>query len=301
MKKYKRVLVGLDNKSSDLNLLGYLTSIIDYLGIQKIFFIHISRKSKFYKNPELQYADHLISGNKKNEYLLKEDLQKVFKDFDDLEYNIVEKEGNPEVEIPRIIREQDVDLLVLGRKPRPGMTHLLRQLADTAKCSVLIVPKRLRNLKNEDLNPINFFSSPKQAINMVYYYKLLGLNKKISPDSFANYYSSRLRHDKSNEAQSQNKDRSIGNRSKSIIPEDLIAHCANIFAKRENLARKIFEYSLSKGANLIMIGGRGSNQLASFLFGSIAIKLAEISYRLPILIDKKRRVNNDTLEAFITL
>jgi len=301
MKKYKRILVGLDNKSTDVNLLEYVSAMIDYLGIQKIFFIHISRRSKFYSNPELHYANLLFPGNKKNRAIMTSKLQQAFKDFHDLDYSIIIKDGNPELEIPRILKEQDIDLLVLGRKPRPGMTHLLRQLADTAKCSVLIVPKRSRNLKNEDLKPINFFSSPRQAINMAYYYKRLGSRKNSLLHSSSTYYSSQLNRHQSLEGHSEHKDQNIVSSSHIIMPEDLIANCAIILAKQENLARKIFDYSLSKGANLIMFGYRGSNQLASFLFGSIAMKLAEISYRFPILIDKKSQMKNDTLEAFISL
>lgn len=297
MKKYRRILVGLENKSTDRYLITYLIELIDYFGIQKIFFMHISRRSKHYNNPELNYVNQVIPGNKNNGILMINDLQRAFKDIDDIKCNFIIKDGNPEIEIPRIISEREIDLLILGRKPRPGMTHLLRQLTDTAKCSILIVPKIMRRKTSKGFAPVDFFSSPKQAINMAYYFKRLGLNKKISPY----YHSSQLRKDKSIKEQSQHKGQNSSSRFKSIVPEDLIANCAIILSKRENLAKQIFDYSLNKGANLIMIGSRGSNQLASFLFGSIAMKLAEFSYRLPILIDKKRRVNNDTLEAFISL
>lgn len=294
-------MVGLDNKSTDVNLLEYVVSMIDYLGIQKIFFIHISRRSKFYSNPELHYSNLLFPGNRKNRAIMASKLQEACKDFHDLNYDIIIKDGNPELEIPRIIKEQDIDLLVLGRKPRPGMTHLLRQLTDTAKCSVLIVPKRIRNLKNVALKPINFFSSPRQAINMAYYYKRLGSRKKSLSHSSSTDYSSQINKHQSFERHLENNEHKAVKGSQFMMPEDLIANCAIILAKQENLARKIFDYSLSNGANLIMFGFRGSNQLASFLFGSLAIKLAEISYRFPILIDKKSQMKNDTLEALISL
>lgn len=284
-------MVGLENKSTDRYLIAYLIDLIEYFGIQKIFFMHISGRSRHHSNPELNYVNQLIPGNKNNDILVINNLQQAFKDFDDLEYDFIVKDGNPEIEIPRIIREREIDLLILGRKPRPGMTHLLRQLTDTAKCSVLIVPKIMRRKISRNFAPIDFFSSPKQAINMAYYLKRLGLNRKIS----SYYHSSQLRKNKSI------KEENRSSKFKSIVPEDLIANCAIILSKRDNLAKQIFDYSLKKGANLIMIGSRGSNQLASFLFGSIAMKLAEFSYRLPILIDKKRRVNNDTLEAFISI
>ena len=295
MKKYKKILVGLDGQNSDSITIGHIARIKDTLGVQKIYFVHISR--------DLDVIDHfyakrlVLTRENKRKQIVRE-MEQAFLKLEDLDYEIIVKGGNPEIDIPRMVSENGIDLLVLGRKPKPGMTHLLRQLTDTAKCSVLIVPKMGMTACN--LAPIDFSRSPKQAIKMACYFRRLGINKKIS---YSSPKSSSLhsRSYKSAEGLSEVKGQNSKNYSKKIVPEDLIANCAIILEKRENLARKIMSYSLSKGANLIMIGCKGTNQLASFLFGSIAIKLAEISYRLPILIDKKRRVNTDTLEAFITL
>lgn len=281
MKKYKTVLVCLEGHHSDSIIIGHVEGIRDTLGVQKIYVLHISGTSE-----------------NKSRYI-RQEVEQSFLKLEDVDYEIIVKDGNPELEIPRIASEKEIDLLVVGRKPRPGMTHLLRQLTDTAKCSVLIVPK-IMGMKTCKLAPIDFARGTKQAVNMAYFFKRLGINKKIS----YSYQKRRFLHSRSHhsvEEQPKVKGQNITDYSKKIMPEDLIANCAIILEKRENLARKIMSYSLNKGANLIMIGCKGTNQLASFLFGSIAIKLAEISYRLPILIDKKRRVKTDTLEAFISI
>ena len=46
-----------------------------------------------------------------------------------------------------------------------------------------------------------------------------------------------------------------------------------------------------------MIGSKGRTKIASFLSGSIAAKLVEMSYHLPVLIDKKKGQNLDTFGA----
>ena len=290
------MLVGLEGKNRDNVIVGHIANIKDTLGVQKIYFVHISRDLKVIDN---FYAKRLVINceNKRKQMIL--EMEQSLLKLGDQDYEILVKDGNPELEIPRIVSEKGIDLLVLGRRPRPGMTHLLRQLTDTAKCSVLIVPKML-GMKSGNLAPIDFSCSSKQAINMAYYFKRLGIKKK-GTYSYSKRLSFHSRSNRSVAGHSEVKGQNITDYSKKIVPEHLIASCAIILEKRENLARKIINYSLSKGANIIMIGCRGTNQLASFLSGSIAIKLAEISYRLPVLIDKKRRLNTDTLEAFISL
>ena len=112
---------------------------------------------------------------------------------------------------------------------------------------------------------------------MAYYFKQLGIKEKdlnSYPKDSSSHSASHTILEGHSEANRQNS--TIY--SKKIVPEDLITNCAIILEKRENPARKIVSYSLTKGANNIMFGCRGTNQLASFLFGSIAMKLAEISY-----------------------
>jgi len=281
MKKYKTALVGLEGQHSDSITLGHMAGIRDILGVQKIYVVHITK----------------IGENQKRH--ITREMEQLLLKFDGPDFEMIVKDGNPELEIPRIVIEKGIDLLVLGREPKPGMTHLLRQLTDTAKCSVLIVPKILA-MKNCHLTPIDFSCNSKQAIKMAYYFKHPGSGKKIS----YSYPKRRPLHSRSYrpvEGHSKATGQNMTEKKKKIVPEDLIANCAIILEKRENLARKIISYSLNKGANLIMIGCKGTNQLASFLFGSIAIKIAEISFRLPILIEKKRRVDTETLEAFISV
>jgi hypothetical protein len=135
---------------------------------------------------------------------------------------------------------------------------------------------------------------------MAYYFKRLNLNQKSScADSKSRFLYSRSYKMAMvpGGAEGQKK----ANYSKIIVLEDLVANCGIILEQQESLARKIIRYSLTRGSNLIMIGCKGTNQLVSFLIGCIAMKLAEISYRLPVLIDKQRRVKSDTLEAFLCL
>ena len=297
MKTYKTILVGLECKNSDCLILEHIANMKNALGIQKVFFVHILKDVKLPANSEQKYVKHMTPLVEFRRTLITKYLEDKFIGLNDFDYEILVKDGTPEVEMPKMIQEQQIDLLVLGRKPRPGLTPLLWQLTDTAKCSILIVPKLIRRSSSKNLTPFDFCGSCKQAVNMAYYFRRLGLHKKIAYP-YSKDHSLPLGSDITH---SVVKGHNTKNYKKNILPENLIANCAVILEKRENLARKIVRYSLSKGANLIMIGYKGSNQLASFLFGSIAIKLAEISYRLPILIDKKRRVNIDILEAFISL
>lgn len=296
MKKYKRLLVGLEGNNTDAIIMGHISRIKDSLGVKRIIFVHIlkelNRLDNFYaKGQMLSYENIRMR--------IIQDIERSFKQLNDLDYEIMVKHGNPEIEIPRIIREENIDLLAMGKKPKPGMTHLFSQLLDSAKCSILIIPKISNELNNPELSPIDFLSNSNQAIKMAHYYKRLGLRGKNLSYTTSAYDSQHLRNNMY-EVRSSRDNEVKTNYSRSIQPEDIIAKCAIILAKRDSFARKVLNYSLKKGANLIMFGYKGSNQLASFLFAGIAVKLAEVSYKLPVLIDKKRRMKNDALVAFIS-
>ena len=296
MRKYKRLLVGLEGNDTDAIILGQISRIKDSLGIKRILFVHILNELNWIDN---FYAKGQMLSNENIRMRIIQDIERSFKQLDDLDYEIMVKHGNPEIEIPRIISEEKIDLLAMGKKPKPGMTHLFSQLLDSAKCSILIIPKISNESSNPELNPIDFLSNSNQAIKMAHYYQRLGLSGKTLSYSTSAYYSQYLR-DNMCKVRSSAINEVKTDYSRSIQPEDIIAKCAIILAKRESFARKVLNYSLKKGANLIMFGYKGSNQLASFLFAGIAVKLAEVSYKLPILIDKKRRMKNDALVAFIS-
>ncbi len=296
MKKYKRLLVGLEGNDTDAIILGHISRIKDSLGVKRILFVHILNELNWIDD---FYANGLMLSNENLRIRIIRDVERSFQELMDLDYDIMVEDGNPELEIPRIIREEEIDLLVLGRKPKPGMSNLFSQLLDTAKCSVLVIPKLSKEAITKDLNAMDFISNSKQAINMVHYFKRLGLSRKNLSYLSDAYDSQDLKMHMSN-TRSSAINATETDYSRRVQPEDIIAKCAIILAKRESLARKILNYSISKGANLIMFGYKGTNQLASFLFAGIAIKLAEISHRLPILIDKRSRMKNDSLVALIS-
>lgn len=301
MKQFKRILVGLDGKDTDAIILEHIAKIKDSLDIQKIYFVHITKDLDLFDNSELLYAEHIAPVDENIRKLIISDLEMSFKKLDDLDYEIIVKDGNPGEEIQKLIKIKQIDLLVLGRKQRPGITYFSRQLASQTPCSVLFVPKSGHKQYKRILVPMDFSSNSKQAIEMALHYKKANEDTVIMPVHFYNVPPGYSKLGKSFNEYSKIMRKNTESQLRNIVPEELIANCVAILDKQENIAKMIFNYSLRKGADLIIIGSRGRTKIASFLFGSVAAKLVELSYHLPILIDKKQRMNMGAMKALMKI
>ena len=289
--------MGLDGKSSDAIILQHISKIKDTFEIQKIYFVHIAEDLNPPKSSKLLYAEHLAPIDENIRKILIQDLEEEFKNLNDLEYEIIVKDGNPGEELIQLIEMKQIDLLVLGRKPKPGITYFSRQLASQAPCSVIFVPKSGHREYKKILVPMDFSSNAKQVLEKAISYQDEHESTEIIPVHFYSIPSGYSKTGKSYGEYSEIMRKNAERKFKDLTPITKGKKINLILDKKENLAKKIFNYSLRKGADLIMIGSRGRTKIASYLYGSVAAKLVEMSYHLPILIDKRKGHNMNALKA----
>lgn len=297
MKTFKRLLVGLDGEKSDLTILRHIDGIRNAFDIQKIYFAHIKKDLHLPGNDELLLAEQLAPVDENLERLIKADIDESFEKSIAFDYEIIVREGDPKSEMLKLIDEKTIDLLVLGRKPRPGITYFSRTLANETTCSVIFVPKVGHSKYEKILVPIDFSSNSKDALEKAVNYKKDTSGKtEIIP---VHFYHISPGYTKSGKTYKEYADAVRSNILHRFDRMKSFKNVRIILDKKDNIAQKIFDFSLRVGADLIVIGSKGRTKIASLINKSIAAKLIEISFHSPVLIDKRRNTNLDTISAMM--
>ena len=301
MKKFRRIMVGLDGKSSDTFILQHISKIKESFDLQKIYFVHITESLALPDDSELRYAQHLAPLDESIKKVLKSEIDSILKPEEGLSYEVIVKEGNPAEQLVKLIKVKQIDLLVLGRKPKPGITYFSRLLANQAPCSVIFVPKTLSAEYRKILVPLDFNSVSKQALADAFAYKDDHSKTEIIPVHFSGVPTGYTKTGKTYSEYTAQLRKKVKKRFRQLMPSSQVKDVTLILDKKENVAKKIFNYSLRKGADMIMIGSKGRTKIASFLMNSVAAKLVELTYHVPILIDKRKGQSLNTVNALMQL
>ena len=297
MKKFKRIMVGFDGTSSDTTILNYIEKIKDAFDVQKMYFVHIAEDLNIPQNSEVLYSEQLAPKDESIRKIIVNDLESAFKKLDGLEYEIIVRDGNPADEILKLIDIKQIDLLVLGRKAKPGITYFSRKLASQAPCSVIFVPKSDTQDLKKIMVPLDFSSTSRHALEVALKYKNDDNKIEIIPVHFYSVPTGYSKSGKSFTEFSAIMENNVKGKFRGLVPSAQLKTFDFILDKKDNIAKKIFDYALRKKVDLIMIGSKGRTKIASFLAGSTAAKLVEMSAHLPVLIDKKKGYNLGTIGA----
>ena len=74
-----------------------------------------------------------------------------------------------------------------------------------------------------------------------------------------------------------------------------------VLDKKNDVAKKIYQFALKNKASAIAVGSKGRTQVAAVLIGSIAEKLINLNSQIPTIVVKQRRHNMDFLEALLKI
>lgn len=297
MKRFKRIMVGLDGKSTDLTILGHIDKIKNAFGIQKIYFVHIAESLQMKDNSEMIYAEHLAPKDESIARLIEEDLSLTISNLASLDHEIIVKEGFAADQLLKLLKEKQIDLLVLGRKPKPGITYFSRLMANQSPCSIIFVPKSGHSQYKKILVPMDFNEQSGKALEDAFIYKKDHDSTEIIPVHFYQVPAGYSKTGHSFKSAASNIRKKVAERLRLFTKDSSREAFHVVLNEKDNIAKKIFDFSLRKGADLIMIGSRGRTRIASFLKGSVAAKVVEMTYHLPVLIDKTGHKNMDAASA----
>lgn len=302
MKKFKKILVGLDLSPLDEVLIRKTAELVRFYKAEKVYFVHVAKDLALPEEVSNTYPDLLAPVDEAIETGIS-DAVRAAGFPEETEYEVDAKEGSPLDKILRWSKVKDVDLIIMGRKQDlEGSGALAKRIALRAPCSVLFLKE---NLPEEPfrrvLVPIDFSS-----------YSLLALEQaqEISQDPSnikclhfyevpAGYTKTGKSYEEFSEIMHANARRDY---ERFIDKNGLPAYPVEMVARdSRNMADYLVDTAKKDNIDLIIIGSRGRTDSAAILLGSVAEKVINVNNQIPMLVMKKKGENMRFLDALFRI
>ncbi|HLT06984.1 MAG TPA: universal stress protein [Cyclobacteriaceae bacterium] len=302
MRKFKKILVGLDLSPLDDVLIKKTATLARFFEAEKVYFIHVAKDLALPEEVAKNYPDLLAPVDEVIEKSITDQI--IAANFpSEVAYEVDAKEGGTLDKILRVSKIKDIDLIIMGRKKDlEGSGALAKRIALRSSCSVLFLPEAMKTENYKKLFvPVDFSS-----------YSLLALEyaKTFSqePTDIICHHVYEVPHGYSKTGKSYEEFAEIMRENaqkdyqqflqKNSLPE---YPCKLSLREKGNRAAFILDAAKQEGADLIIFGSRGRTDSAALLIGSVAEKLLDINNEIPMLMLKKKGENMDFLEALFNI
>lgn len=294
MKHIKRITVALDFTIMDVQLIRYATILNTVLAPLTTTFINIQRQEEIL----FEVADLIgkVSdiGFDEEQVALRKKVAKIWKDVDkfDVEYTV--KGGQPYKTLMKYINENNVDLLVVGRKTKMGEMGILpTRLARKANTDIFLVPEKTDADFSTIYVPFDYSENallafdaareiiaahPELRLYSEYFYEM-----PIGVNSYGKTYEDfvELVEQYGTKKFEKIKDTLLDEVRKRIVFKITLA-------EDNNFARLVNRSAHKNNAGLIIIGAKGRTFLSSVFLGSVTEKLISFDKNIPIWIVKQK-------------
>lgn len=304
MKYFPKAMVGLDLTEMDDILIKKTAAYVQFLGIEKCYFLHVSKNLEIPQEILEQYPNLIAPSDESIESILQNKLAEL--DFPkEVEVEVFVEEGSHPLDtFLRWAKLKDVDLIIMGRKEElEGSGVLADGVAKKAPCSILLFQER---------RPVIF---PKKIViptdfsghnHMIYDFgeriadqvgaKLIPLHMTKVPHGYSKTGKS---YEEFVEIMKENAHTAFKKFvSKHHHPE---LDCEVLIDDERNPGVQITEFAQKIDADMIILGSRGRTSSAAIILGSTAEKVIHSNKALPMLIFKKKGETMDFFDALFRI
>jgi nucleotide-binding universal stress UspA family protein len=291
MKYFSKAMVGLDLTEMDDILIKKVAVFAKFLGIEKCYFVHVSKNLEIPQEILAQYPDLIAPTDESIEAIINNKLKEhAFPTEVDTEI-FVEEGSHPLDTFLRWAKLKDADVIIMGRKEElPGHGVLADGVAKKAPCSILLLQeKRVVKLPKKILMLTDF-----SAHNHMFYEfgEEIAANVKaeLVPMHVFDVPHGYSKTGKSFEEFSEIMKENAKKDFKKFVSrhEKADLECEMVLNDGRNIAIQITDFAKKIDADLILLGSRGRTTSAAILLGSTAEKLISYNKLLPMLIFKKK-------------
>lgn len=303
MKPFKKVLVGLNGTERDNTVIKNIATMSQFMAIDKIFFLHCESIPFLPKGllKKYQEVETKTSGNLSD--LLTKTIVDNFPDISKYNYDLVIKSGDRSECLINFVTENDIDFLALGREQFPGISYQTRKIGHLATCSIGLFPLIPKDKFRKIVVPVDFSDISIRGLDRAYFYQKNNPEIDVIPVHFyevpVGYYKIGKSYQEFNDIIRFNAKTSFEKSFEKLEfkPNTPTFDLLNI--KGGSVTNRIFNYTLLKDADLIIMGSRGRTSFASFMLGSVAVKLMELIYHIPLIIEKDKQKNLGLSEIYM--
>lgn len=291
---YKVALVGIDLTDMDDHLIQYTAMIGKILPLERIYFVHVAKKSHLPANLLKEYPGLLEPLDKSIENDILDKVNQYFGKTD-IAIKCLVKEGHPIEKILQLSKTKNADLILMGRKKSlHGSGIVSSKIARKCPCSLLLVTPDNRQNINKLLVSTDFSKHAALATMLALDISVLANTNKLEmihvyqvPES---YYKTGKSYDDFDAIMKVHAEKScIIFLNKNGFPSDV--PCEFLLSKKGKYHKIICDYAEKNDIDLIVIGSKGRTNISAILMGSVAEKLVYYDSQIPILIVKNKGEN----------
>lgn len=303
MKRFEKVMIGVDLSQMDNILIQKLLLIKDLIGLEKLYIIHVSKNLALPEEVRTHFPDLVAPVDE----TIKSEIKLLMEERDPnhiLDYEVIVEEGNPLPTFLRWAKIKDVDLIIAGRKSTlKGSGSLSKSLAQKAPCSVLFLTERnVLDRIEKVLVPLDFSEHSKLIFEFADRIctdlgsTIVGLHIYEVPHG---YYKTGKSYEEFAEIMKGHAQNDFKKFVKKHIEKEF--ECHFILDDERHAGELIIDSAKEYGADLIIMGSKGRTASASILLGSVAEKLVQVNNEIPMLILKKKGENMGFFEALFKI
>ena len=299
MYRFKHILAELNLDIADQAVAQYASMITKMTKSTEIFFSHV--KEHIHARGEVLIDDEIFLPTQEDvaRDKIKQTLTEGYHGYDGTKKNIMIEEGKPLKFLLKQIKDHDIDLVIIGRKPHsPTSRKLPVKLVRKAPCSVLIVPADTKAVITGVVVHIDFSRFAKNAVEMAVEFALVRRLSSITllhqfqlPSGYSKYGKD---EDEFCEIMKKNAQEEYGYFIEDIDFKgiEVVFHIIH----DEHLEHGILEEIKQQGSDLIIIGASGRDTGAEVVISSVTEDLITKS-PVPILAVKNKSRGTSLLEA----
>jgi|SRR5690625_62085 len=282
----KKVIVGLDLSDMDNILIDYSKFLAEKWNFEKIIFTHNIKKTDLYDLWDDFLKEEKIPIERLIHREIEEKVNKRFKT--DFPYQIeVTAENYTEAVLRKQVRENDIDLLILGKKQDlRGSGSLAHKLLNLLNCDLLFVPEEVDFKLEKVLLPTDFTPNSSKAFRKALYFEekqnweITALHVFSIPSIYFPYIDRDKAIDKAKNH--------VQNRFKNFSKRYDLREFPFILVYKEDLSvvESIISKSRKNDIDLIMLSAKGGNKITSLFVGRTTGDLLLNDANLPIYVVK---------------
>ncbi len=280
MHKYKKVMICLDGSEKDHTIMEHLGYQIrcGEIEVDQVLLLHVSEEHN-----EGESSALLVDRNNIIHFMRK----KIDLYFKSIEYRLIIGEGDVVGVIINTVEQFNVNLLVLGRNLRLGISERTKEIIRKNPGSTFIVPVHYKNGYKKVVVPVDFSDDSGRVLETALLYKMkhpgvevipvhvCGIPEQVKKEGISHVsYFTKAEEEAKNEYHKM-----VSDFDKSLNVTDCSIH----LDRKGNMARRIFNFALQKVADLILVGPC-KKQEENCLSDEIAVFIADYSFAIPVLI-----------------
>ncbi len=295
MQRFKNILVGVALDDYDAAVLDYAALVASMAHADRVQFLHVRPEPLAMGGMYQEYITTLDESAAQARQQLQAVVAQHYHGPSSADAEQTLRDGNPLAELLRVIRAEEVDLVVVGKDHTGGA--LAEKLARKAPCSVLIVPDALPERTERVLVPVDFSDHAADAVGVAAAFAVAaGLAElhvlHVYPAPPAKLDTDQTRSD-------------LDARARQYLDEfldglDLGLRAVGHLACSDDVHAAIDSQTELIGADLVVIGTRGRTAGAAVLLGSVAERAVRAA-RVPTVAVKRKGATLSLLDALFKL